>query len=308
MTTSHNVNKDTAQKGLEASASSNGHGSEPGEWTPDQPMLAPHPLAELFPPLTEPDLAALTTDIKAQGLREPIWLYEGQILDGRNRYRACQQLGIACPTRTYTGDDPLGFVVSANLYRRHLNESQRAMVAAKLANMRQGARTDVQPPANLPEVSTAQAAETLNISERLVRHAKQVQAEGEPELIQAVEAGHLAVTAAVQLAKRPVGLQRAVVRELESGAATTVATALKHVTEGTYGRAGPLTRAEEEFHRRLTQTDQYFAKVAASHLVEGLGQRFAEEALGEWEQALRRLSTVTQELAERLVKALRETL
>jgi hypothetical protein len=87
------------------------------------------------------------------------------------------------------------------------------MVATKLANMRQGARTDVQPPANLPEVSTAKAADTLNISERLVRHAKKVRAEAQPEVVRAVEAGQLAVSAAAKLAEKPVGVQRAVVQE-----------------------------------------------------------------------------------------------
>jgi hypothetical protein len=232
-------------------------GPHTGVWTPDQPVLEPHPLAELFPPLAAPELAALTADIAAQGLREPIALYEGQILDGRNRFHACQELGIACPTRDYTGPDPLAFVVSMNLQRRHLNESQRAMIAAKLATMRQGERTDVEPSANLQKVSTAKAAETMNISERLVMHAKKVRTGAQPEVVRAVEAGHLAVSAAAKLAAQPMGVQRAVVQELESGAANTVATALKHVTTDIFGhgRTGHLTGAEAEFNRRLAQTD-----------------------------------------------------
>jgi ParB-like chromosome segregation protein Spo0J len=283
-------------------------GSRTGVWTPDQPALTPHPLAELFPPLEGPELAALTADIAAYGLREAIVLYEGQILDGRHRFRACQALGIACPIRAYTGDDPLAYVVSLNLQRRHLRESQRAMVAVKLANMRQGARTDVQPPANLPEVSTAQAADALHISERLVRHAKKVRAEAQPEVIRAVEAGHLAVSAAAKLAEKPVGVQRAVVEELASGAAKTVTAALKHVTQDRSGRAGHLSRAQAEFDRRLAQTDRYFAKVAQSTLIEGLGRQFAEESIGGWRQALEHLSSVTQQLAGRLVKAFQEQL
>ena len=64
-------------------------------------------------------------------IRTPIWLYHGQILDGRNRYRACQQLGSVCPMRVYAGEDPVGFVISMNLQRRHVDESQRGMVADK---------------------------------------------------------------------------------------------------------------------------------------------------------------------------------
>jgi hypothetical protein len=214
---------------LKAELSRNGHGPALGEWTPAQPALAPHPLADLFPRMVGQDLEGLTADIQAYGVREPIWLYEGKILDGVNRFTICQALGLPCPTRTYTGDDPLGFVVSMNLQRRHLSESQRAMIAAKLATMRQGARTDVQPRVNLPEVSNAKAAATLNISESLVKHAKKVQAEAQPEVIRAVEAGQLAVSAAAKLAEEPVPIQRAVVQHLTRGTATTVAAALKQV-------------------------------------------------------------------------------
>ncbi len=66
-----------------------------------------------------------------------------------------------------------------NLKRRHFNESQRAMVAAKLANMPQGARTDIQPSANLPNViSQPQAAKLLNVSPRSLRDAKTILQEG----------------------------------------------------------------------------------------------------------------------------------
>ena len=54
--------------------------------------LAFHPLANVFPLLAGEEFDALVADIQASGLREAIWLYEGQILDGRNRYRACQAL------------------------------------------------------------------------------------------------------------------------------------------------------------------------------------------------------------------------
>src|SRR5215471_2230482 len=156
-----------------------------------------HPLANLFPLLKGEEFDALMADIAASGLCEAIWLYQGQILDGRNRYRACQALGRDCATRDYTGDDPLGFVISMNLRRRHLDESQRGMVAARLATMRQGERTD------LVEISTRlsqeQTAALLHVSRETVVAAKKVLQEGTPELAQAVEAGTLTVSAAVPL-------------------------------------------------------------------------------------------------------------
>src|SRR6266511_1892071 len=77
--------------------------------------LAIHRLAEIFPLMDEDPFVDLKDDIAAHGLHEPIWLYEGEILDGRNRYWACRELGLDCPTRPYTGDDPLGFILSMNL-------------------------------------------------------------------------------------------------------------------------------------------------------------------------------------------------
>jgi hypothetical protein len=65
-------------------------------------------------------------------------------------------------------------VISWNLKRRHLNETQRADVAARLANMPQGFRTDKEPSANLPKVapvSQSEAAELLSVSTRLVADA-----------------------------------------------------------------------------------------------------------------------------------------
>src|SRR4051794_1814510 len=93
-----------------------------------------HPLADIFPLMEGADCEELVADVRAHGVREP-WLYQGEILDGRNRYLAAIAAGVPCPTRIYEGDDPVGFVISLNLKRRHLDTSQRAMIAAKLANM-----------------------------------------------------------------------------------------------------------------------------------------------------------------------------
>lgn len=98
----------------------------------------PHPLANIFPLMAADEYVALKSDIRQYGLREAIWILDGQILDGRNRFKACQEVGVTPILKEYEGDDPAAFVVSLNLKRRHLSESQRAMVAAKLANMPRG--------------------------------------------------------------------------------------------------------------------------------------------------------------------------
>ena len=121
----------------------------------------PHPVATLFPLLEGSDLKALVADIEAHGLREEIWLArDGRILDGRNRLRACDEAGVKPRFRTYEGDDPLEFVLSLNLHRRHLNESQRAMVAARVATLGRGQRQDRVD----GSIDLSTAGELLNVS------------------------------------------------------------------------------------------------------------------------------------------------
>jgi hypothetical protein len=128
-------------------------------------------------------------------------VHDGQILDGR----AAQSAGIDCPLTAYEGDDP--YAVSLNLRRRHLDETQRAVVAAKLENLKHGQRADLRD-ANLhlfdqapvAPVSRAAAAQLLNVSERSVASARKVVDEGAPELVVAVERGKVSVSAAADVA------------------------------------------------------------------------------------------------------------
>jgi hypothetical protein len=166
-----------------------------------------HPTSELFPLMDETELAELAKDIQENGQREPIWLLGDEILDGRNRYLACQRLGLQPKIRNYTGKDPVSFVISLNLHRRHLNESQRAAVAVKLkklyageAKQRQVEHGHTAPgrgktlSANLREVNeqprkaSQDAAKKLNVSPRLVEDASLIEREA-PELIPQIEKG-----------------------------------------------------------------------------------------------------------------------
>lgn len=94
-----------------------------------------HPFALFLPEACSDDFSALVDDIKRFGVRVPVVLFEGKILDGRSRYKAARQLKIAVPTENFEGSlvDALRLVQSYNLYRRHLQPSQKAGVAAKIA-------------------------------------------------------------------------------------------------------------------------------------------------------------------------------
>jgi single-stranded DNA-binding protein len=164
-----------------------------------------HPYAEIFPLMEGQEFDDLVADIKARGLHEPIVIFRGQILDGRNRYRACIAAGIEWRSIPYTGDDPLGYVISLNLKRRHLSESQRAMVAAKLATLKLGDNQHSEGP------SIEGSSKLLNVGHASVERAKVVQREGVPELVAAVEQGKVSVSAAAKIATETPEQQRAVV-------------------------------------------------------------------------------------------------
>ncbi len=167
--------------------------------------LTVHPLAEAFPQIEGSDFDEFVEDIRAHGVREPITIYEGQILDGRNRYRAAREVGVECPIAEYNGSDPIGFVISLNIRRRHLKPSQRSMVAGHLANLKKGQTKAVADRQTCPSepapVTNKEAADLLNVSERSVKSARSVMEEGAPNVVQAVKEGEVSVSAAAKAVK-----------------------------------------------------------------------------------------------------------
>jgi len=168
----------------------------PGETGPPAggpPARIPHhPLAALFPLLDDVELRRLADDIATRGQEEPVWLLDGRILDGRNREAACALLGIDAWTKDYEGKDPLGFVLSLNLHRRHLTESQRAMVAARIVDWERGINQATAGDANL---HAREAGRRLSISERAVKAAKRIRDHGIEQLSDAIRDGRLSVNA-----------------------------------------------------------------------------------------------------------------
>jgi ParB-like chromosome segregation protein Spo0J len=183
--------------------------------------LPVHPAAELFPLLAGPELDELADDIAANGLHEPIWLYDDPergtvLLDGRNRLAACELADVEVVTRTYDGDDPVGFSLSQNLKRRHLTPGQRAMLAlaveplyAAEAKARQGARTDLDEdiPADPPECSKPavresreRAGKAVGAAGRNVSTAKRITKDA-PDLAEKVRSGDLALDRAERIVR-----------------------------------------------------------------------------------------------------------
>lgn len=90
-----------------------------------------HPARTVFPQLSDENLQELADDIAVNGLRNPIVLWQGKIVDGRNRYLACRIAEVEPRFTEFEGDDPIGCVISQYLQRRHLTASQNAIVACR---------------------------------------------------------------------------------------------------------------------------------------------------------------------------------
>lgn len=157
---------------------------------------------ELFPMLEDEEYQALKRDIAENGQREPIRVCEGEILDGRNRFKACEELGIEPKIQNVTREevgDPIAYAMSLNFHRRHLKPHQKgAALASYMAAV--GARKQKGPgrPKKSATVadspSLAQVADKLGVPEATARFqlkaAEDYQAAA-PELRVKVDAGEL---------------------------------------------------------------------------------------------------------------------
>jgi ParB-like chromosome segregation protein Spo0J len=159
--------------------------------------LKPHRLADILPAMTKQEFAALLDDIRANGLRVPIVLCEGAILDGRHRYRAAMEIKLALSDNNFVEFKPSGkdtalkFVIGQNVNRRHLNESQRAVIAANIANIEKGANRFSNKEGSI-DLSTA--AKMLNVGEATVKRAKTFLEKAAPELVEKVKQGTMRVS------------------------------------------------------------------------------------------------------------------
>ena len=170
-----------------------------------------HELCEkFFDPIEGPDFEQLVADVKQNGLQDKIVLHDRAIIDGRNRYRALLELGEVSSGTAYAdliddkgrvkpeysrffailprpgSDDPVSYVISKNLRRRHLDATARAQAADKIADYRLGQNQHTEGSANLQTLE--KAAGEMNVSPRQAHSARTVRVKGTSELKAAVEA------------------------------------------------------------------------------------------------------------------------
>lgn len=173
---------------------------------------------ELFPMLEDEEYQALKRDIAENGQREPIRICDGEILDGRNRFKACEELGIAPKIQNVSREevgDPIAYAMSLNFHRRHLKPHQKGAALAQYMDA-VGARKQKGPgrprksteSVDLPTIATV--AQKLGVPEQTARDhlkaASDYQAAA-PELRIKVDAGELTPAKAkaltVKLTKEP---------------------------------------------------------------------------------------------------------
>ena len=153
-----------------------------------------HPLAETFPSLDTDDFSLLAVDILTRGIQVPlVFIKDTDILvDGVHRLKAWSKMGLEDPYPVHEIEESEVYdhVISVNLRRRHMNESQRAIVAAKLSELSPVGR----PATDSDAITIDEAADRLKVSSRLVQQARKVNRDAIPEVQQAVADGQLTVS------------------------------------------------------------------------------------------------------------------
>ena len=163
-----------------------------------------HAAALLVRDMSEVEYAVFRDDIAANGLREPIKVLDGEIIDGRNRMRACRETGTSPRFETVETDDPWGYVRSANIARRHLSVAERAMEAASVATRTRADRKkyNTGKSADVAAPTQEEAAKTYNVSERSVRKAKRIFDSGNLTVIEKVRSGEMSIHQGERRVKR----------------------------------------------------------------------------------------------------------
>lgn len=157
-----------------------------------------HPLSAAYPSMTASEFQALKDSINTIGVQTPIVIFEGQVIDGWNRCKAANELGMDCPTVDFPAEtDPIDFVKAMNDARRHLTASQKAIAIVAIYQWRPAQRPNKEEPSS-PLLKTKQEmAKEAGVSTKTIQQAKAAHKAG---LTDAVKDGALTVKEAAKIA------------------------------------------------------------------------------------------------------------
>ena len=234
-----------------------------------------HPIAEMFPMLPGPEIKLLSDSIKTVGQKDPIWLAEGKILDGRNRKIACEMVGVEPRYENVPeGADLLEFMLACNAEKRNLSASQRAMVAAKLDGHTHGGDRvsgDREELFTLEELS-----ERFRVSDNYIKQARKIIADCDPKVAAAVEAGSVKVGDAGKEAVRetPHAEQRKALELVLADPGKPPATMVSALRQ---------IRDDREIEKMQEAAAERFAQAEAEKAAEELRKRLEENGISEEE-------------------------
>lgn len=169
-----------------------------------------HPVSAIFPLLDGEEFETLVDSVRDKGLINSIWRdNDGLIIDGRNRYRACLEAGVSPHYKQWDGEGSLtDFVVAQNIERRHLNATQKALLAKKLEPFYAKENPPGRPPKgeritqkieglfnDNDNTAAARAAKRTGSNRQYVADLKKMEQES-PEVYARVESGDLELAAA----------------------------------------------------------------------------------------------------------------
>lgn len=167
-------------------------------------MYQQHQLSAAFPAMADEDFKGLKDSIENIGVQNPITLFEGMVVDGWNRYKAANELGIECPVRELEAwIDPIAFVRAQNKDRRHLPLSAWALIEVSLRAWKPAHRPEKGELSSPLQVSSQEMADAVGVTKRTIQQAKAVQSNASPEVIAAVKTGEIGLPKAAKIAKLP---------------------------------------------------------------------------------------------------------
>lgn len=171
-----------------------------------------HPLSAVFPPMTPEEFQSLKDSIDANGVLNPITLYEGMVLDGWHRYQAALELGMDCPEAELEDwIDPKDFVLAQNKNRRHITAAQLAMATTAVYSWVFRGRQNKSVVSTDLTKTTSELAKLSGVSESSIEKAKSVLKNASPEVKDAVKSGKIGLYKAQEISKLPKDKQAAAI-------------------------------------------------------------------------------------------------
>ena len=160
------------------------------------------------------DFQGLKDSIENIGVQNPITIFEGMVVDGWNRYKAANELGMDCPSKDLDNwIDPVAFVRAQNKDRRHLPLSAWALIEVSLREWKPSHRPDKGELSSPLQASNQEMADAVGVTKRTIQQAKAVQSNATPEVIAAVKSGEIGLPKAAAIAKLPKEEQAAAIHK-----------------------------------------------------------------------------------------------